>query len=1151
MILRFFKYTRRFLVGLLIALPILIFSLQIPRFNTKLTEVILNYALSSKEIQFKIQKTSGQFPFGVTLHKIDISDKQGICLKIDKVKLSWKGIDLLFGKLNFDRISLKTVTLQRIPSKLLEVDDDPIWFPRLTVYRGEIEKFCIPSLYEGALGLHITVASNRQDEHFVNLFLIDPETNNPSQDPIIFYTQKGIDYDFRFMMNKPVHYFRTLSPYKIDHIQSGDLSINAQFQGKTDFIYVTGNFAARLHNLETTLPELQQLIGQEGTAAFTVSRRKDILEIKNGSFETQTGTRLTLSYQKSPFVEGHEHLVTAKLVVPHCDNLFPSLVPISGEGVLELTYNARAGFKKMKVNLHPVGWNGVPDALKSTYFQWIYSSHEHQFEGNVNHTAFQGSLKGKMIPLDSTTKNALKATLNATGTGIHLNLEAHIPSLSLLTLRDLPFVKMNGEATDLRPLGQFLSRRMGGSCSLQADLKHSDSFGQDFSVTFSAKNLVDAMIPEVIEMNELHLTADIKKDQGPLQLTCQTSTGDLILSTQLKRSKDTDLCQLKIHQVDYLFAGKKKVFHVSSHPIQLAFSPQSPFVQLQSVHIPQFMMKVNEGELYLKDISFLLEDGPVVSGVVSLKNLPADFFNDYFEEKNFQGTLNGKLIVNALNKYNFDLSVANFGLKSPHRKQVKVMGGVFQATHTGEQFSWKGDFKGEKDLQGVTHLSWTGSCRTDSVLPSEKDPLHSSFEGMLDLSFLNGFFNVEDRYKGIGKLALRYKDGVLDGGLSLEKGYYENAAFGTILKNIEMQGKVIDNKIKIEKLEASDIAKGKITGRGSVDLQNLMAPLVDIHFDIDKILAANTDEVMLLVSGNLNLKGGQDKVFSPELNGKITIQSALIDLNSDSADLKNIRIYKDVKELEHKKEKMTQVSGPELNIDLHVPKKLYIQGYGLHSEWHGDLRIRGKGSSPKVEGKLLSLKGHLDVANKRLILVDSHISFTTVQDKKGEHLVPMLHIQGRKIIGEYTAYVIISGLATEPKFLFTSSPALSTEEVISLILFNKPLKNASAAQALQLATALANIKAGSLSGGMFDSLNQILGVDELGFGDDSGDELTPSSLRIGKQLTDRIYVGVDQGIHAENQTKAKMKIDLTENTKIDLETGTQDSSIGYNWEMRY
>ena len=94
-----------------------------------------------------------------------------------------------------------------------------------------------------------------------------------------------------------------------------------------------------------------------------------------------------------------------------------------------------------------------------------------------------------------------------------------------------------------------------------------------------------------------------------------------------------------------------------------------------------------------------------------------------------------------------------------------------------------------------------------------------------------------------------------------------------------------------------------------------------------------------------------------------------------------------------------------------------------------------------------------------------------------------------------------------------------------------------------------------------DQFQEAFGLDEFSVGgSDSIDDLQDSqepglsngyAVRVGKQLNDQIYFGVEQELGAGSDTKALVNIDITKDTKINLEAGSTGGSVGYMWEKRY
>lgn len=110
------------------------------------------------------------------------------------------------------------------------------------------------------------------------------------------------------------------------------------------------------------------------------------------------------------------------------------------------------------------------------------------------------------------------------------------------------------------------------------------------------------------------------------------------------------------------------------------------------------------------------------------------------------------------------------------------------------------------------------------------------------------------------------------------------------------------------------------------------------------------------------------------------------------------------------------------------------------------------------------------------------------------------------------------------------------------VLFGKSVGDLSAAEAVQLAqsaAALAGVGGGG--GGILDTVRRGLGVDRLDF--TQGENGKGGAVQAGRYVSDRVYVGVEQGIGA-NQSRAKVEVDITKNLK-----GT--ASVGANSETKF
>jgi translocation and assembly module TamB len=127
---------------------------------------------------------------------------------------------------------------------------------------------------------------------------------------------------------------------------------------------------------------------------------------------------------------------------------------------------------------------------------------------------------------------------------------------------------------------------------------------------------------------------------------------------------------------------------------------------------------------------------------------------------------------------------------------------------------------------------------------------------------------------------------------------------------------------------------------------------------------------------------------------------------------------------------------------------------------------------------------------------------------------------------------------------------LPEDEIISRVLFDKSASNLSAAEAFELATAVANLARGDPNdGGVLSGVRGALGLDVLSVG--ASEEGSGASVSAGKYLVDGVYVGVDQGTETDS-TKAKVEVDLTPNLTLESDVGADNTGrVGLKWQWDY
>ena len=370
---------------------------------------------------------------------------------------------------------------------------------------------------------------------------------------------------------------------------------------------------------------------------------------------------------------------------------------------------------------------------------------------------------------------------------------------------------------------------------------------------------------------------------------------------------------------------------------------------------------------------------------------------------------------------------------------------------------------------------------------------------------------------------------------------------GVSITNIEAELEGEAGAVKIKSMTAV-AAPGTLKVTGSV---GVLQPKIPIDI---KIVAANAQPIVSkLITANLDADLHISGTLREhvEVDGKLLLNRTLIGIpNSLPPNVAVLDVRRRGKAAAPPPDKPLIVA---LNVAVHAPRQILVQGRGLDAEMGGDLHIGGSSDSPLVSGDFLLLRGNFSIAGNKLTFTsDSNVSFngTGLQNR----LDPTLDFTANSTVnsssGDASVSLRITGLADAPQFEFTSVPALPQDEIMALLLFGTPANALSPLQLAQVGVALA-----SLSGVGGDSnlnplvkIQKSLGLDRLNVGagttTNTGTgttENTGASIQAGRYISKRVYIEGKQSTTGTSQLEAD--IDLTKRLKLQTKLGNGTASV--------
>ncbi|MFK5986691.1 MAG: translocation/assembly module TamB domain-containing protein [Pseudomonadota bacterium] len=431
---------------------------------------------------------------------------------------------------------------------------------------------------------------------------------------------------------------------------------------------------------------------------------------------------------------------------------------------------------------------------------------------------------------------------------------------------------------------------------------------------------------------------------------------------------------------------------------------------------------------------------------------------------------------------------------------------------------------------------------------TKKQPLKGQLNADLDLEKLSSWVELdqqllEGQLIADIKLSGSIETPKLLGDIKLLKAKYENAQTGTLIHDINMLLNADNQTVDIVKFTANDSQTGTIKGNGKVFLAPSSKQDYQFNLDLDKVKLLRHDDMNLQLSGFLKLAG--DK-YKGKLSSKINVDYGEFFLpESTGADIPQLEVveinHPDVIDEPQQQTAKTSAYPLELDIAIIIPSKMYVRGRGIESEWEGKVLIKQQLSDPLLEAHLEIKRGYFNFIRHRFNFRKGAINFVGSIPPQ-PHLDFEMAAKGKDI----TAILKITGEAENPDIKLESEPMMPDDEILARLLFNKDISEISGFEALQLASAVRTLATGG--SGAMDKARGAIGVDTLDF---NGDEGTGGSVKVGKHISEDVYVEVESGMTSgDSQVRVEMEMSdhISIESRVDQESNT---GFGVNWKFDY
>jgi autotransporter translocation and assembly factor TamB len=403
-----------------------------------------------------------------------------------------------------------------------------------------------------------------------------------------------------------------------------------------------------------------------------------------------------------------------------------------------------------------------------------------------------------------------------------------------------------------------------------------------------------------------------------------------------------------------------------------------------------------------------------------------------------------------------------------------------------------------------------------------------------------------------GSISGDIKNPRVDGRLQLTDGAYTELASGFSIVDIDLKA-VAARSVEASTVKFSATASGagqtqkSITATGSLDFQDDLRLKTELALDRARFSGGPIESVStsggltvegapddLLVSGDLKIHALTSELFKPKDTGLVDIE--VVAINGD---------------------RFSSSPGPAATrrkgnlryaIRFTADDNIVVRGRGLDSTWRANAQIVGERDRPLVLGVLNLQRGDLEFSGRRFNLARGSIGFDTLAPND-----PTIDIRAERETREgVTVAVIISGRSSALKVSLESTPSRANEDIMALILFDKPADQLSAFESLQVADALTQLGGVGVFGGkgVAGAARDALGVDLLNLEIDETDS-SASLLTVGKYVTDGLFISASQNARGEN---GSLRIEYEIGSSFSVETELRqdgDQTISANWKKDF
>jgi translocation and assembly module TamB len=213
----------------------------------------------------------------------------------------------------------------------------------------------------------------------------------------------------------------------------------------------------------------------------------------------------------------------------------------------------------------------------------------------------------------------------------------------------------------------------------------------------------------------------------------------------------------------------------------------------------------------------------------------------------------------------------------------------------------------------------------------------------------------------------------------------------------------------------------------------------------------------------------------------------------------------------------------------------------------GDVQVRkSPGGQVILVGNVQTIRGSYDFQGRRFELArGGQIRFIGTPQ-----INPAIDISATRLITGVEARVRITGNARTPELALSSNPPLEESDILSLIVFNRPVNELGTGERSSLAATAGGIATGFLAAPLGESIGKALDLDlfEITTSTEEGD--FGAGVTLGQQVGDRAFLKLRQQFGERNISEFLIEYQLTDFLRLQASAAPETSGSGNRLNQR-